>query len=373
MRAKVMLVCDRDVMQVDALDLTTSVCESLLVTALTSDWNTRAWTFFEAFRARRTIHLLCKNNSVVSLKQVIEIVHRKGALDIGILALAMPHCLPPLDDRILAKTKHGGSETRQNFQSGYLNVETSANFLSHRPASRPGDDVVIWSLLMSEKTIYHDSETFWKDMQGSAFHLSAVTGEILDTAASVRTGFLVSNAPRLKIKGLGWAPASPTTSLSTLSVTDGLSNFDGGASAQGWVTPDGLVADWWLWRFKNTALGGLPSLQYPRNLERIRKKFLQGYRWGAILCPVEISDSAGDVVHWWDVGGRLRRTIVVVCGTNDAHGSVVERYIWNSTEPRRPVWDLNKNSIDWEWKGVYAWDDSEPLPEWRRAKKFLIV
>lgn len=157
-------------MDIDISDMTTAVCETLLVTAIVCDWNVRAWTFFEAFQARRTIHLLCKNNAVVPLKQVIEVVHRRGALDIAILLLAMPHFLPPLDDRILASRN---SESRGGFIAGYLTVETGGSLLSHRAASREGDDFVIWSLLMSEKTIFYNAVAFWKSMQGLAFQTSA--------------------------------------------------------------------------------------------------------------------------------------------------------------------------------------------------------
>lgn len=370
MNAKVMLVCDRDIMELDVSNMTTSVCETLLVTAVVSDWNTRAWTFFEAFRARRTIHLLCKNNAVVSLKQVIQTVYRKGLMSIGILLLAMPHFLQPLDDRELARAK---SEDRQEYQAGYLPIETSGNLLSYRPASRPGDDVVIWSLLISEKTVIHDAETFWKTMQGPALQLSTVTGRIFSSGARIKTKYLVSSAPRLKTRGLGWAPASPTFRVSTQSITDGLDGFDGGTSESGWITPDGLVADWLLWRFENTDISDTQCL---RNLARIRTQFLQGYRWGAILCPIETEyvgnpDESSD--YWWDDGGRLRRTIVVVCGTNEMDGSVVERYTFNSTEPTKPKWDENCQAVGWEWRGVYAWDDEEPLPEWQRARKFLIA
>ena len=131
-----MLVCDKDIMEIDISNMTTAVCETLLVTAIVCDWNVRAWTFLEAFRARRTIHLLCRNNAVVQLKQVIEIVHRKGALDIGILLLAMPHFLAPLDDRILASHKSWAPEGgREGFKAGYLRIETSGSLLSHRAAS----------------------------------------------------------------------------------------------------------------------------------------------------------------------------------------------------------------------------------------------
>lgn len=98
MNAKVMPVCDRDIMKLDGSNMTTSVCETLLATTVISDWNCRAWTFFEAFRAPRTIHLLCQNNAVVSLKQVVKIFYQNGMLEFGILVLAMPHSLPPFDD-----------------------------------------------------------------------------------------------------------------------------------------------------------------------------------------------------------------------------------------------------------------------------------
>ena len=376
MNAKVMLICDRDIMDLDVSNMTTSVCETLLVTAVISDWNTRAWTFFEAFRARRTNHFLCKENAVVSLKQVIQTVYQRGVLDIGILFLAMPHFLQPFDDGILASRKFPDWNWRPEYQAGYLSIETSGDLLSHRPASRPGDDVVIWSLLISEKTVIQDAETFWKTMQGPALHRSAITGEMWLSGSSVRTGYLVSSAPRLKTRGLGWAPASPTFRFSTQSITDGLNGFDGGDSEIGFITPDGLVADWLLWRFENTDIGQLLDTQCPcpRNLARIRTQFLQGYRWGAILCPIE-RRATNEYLYerWWDDGIRLRRTVVVVCGTNEMDGSVDEKYTYKSVGLMKREWYENSQAVGWEWRGVYAWDDVEPLPEWRRAPRFLIV
>ena len=58
-------------MEVDVSSMTTLVYEKLLAIVLVSDWNTRAWTFLEAFRARRNLHLLCKHDATVSLQQVI--------------------------------------------------------------------------------------------------------------------------------------------------------------------------------------------------------------------------------------------------------------------------------------------------------------
>lgn len=371
MDAKVMLVCDKDIMELDISNMSTSVCETLLVTLAVSDWNCRAWTFLEAFRARRTIHLLCRNNAVVSLKQVIETVHQNGMLEVGILYLAMPHFLPSFDDSIMAEDKLGGS--RQDYQAGYLPIETSGGLLSHRPASRPGDDVVIWSLLMSKNTVFHDAETFWKALQGPILQRSEKSGTIISHGAWIRTGYLISSAPRLKTRGLGWAPASPTFRFSSLSATNGLGGFDGGVSGHGWITPDGLVADWFLWKFDGTTFRQQVDIRWQRNLAKIITQFLQGYRWGAILRSIEERGTGFNSGLWWEDGGRLRRKIFVVCGTNETDGPVVESYTFNSLEPRRPKWDKNSKVVDWEWRGIYAWDDSEPQPDMQRVKKFLIV
>lgn len=368
MNAKVMLVCDKDVMTLDVSNLTTSVCETLLVTIAVSDWNCRAWTFLEAFRARRTIHFLCRNNAVVSLKQVIKTVSQNGMLELGILWLAMPHFLPSFDDHRMVRTWPGAQG--QTFEAGYLSVETSGDLLSHRPASRPGDDVVIWSLLVSQRTIFHDAETFWKAMQGPVFRPSKVSGR----GARIRTGYLISSAPRLKTRGLGWAPASPTFLFSSQSTTGGLSSSDGGDSATGWITPDGLVADWLLWKFDNTTIGqSKDNKARQRNLAKIITRFLQGYRWGALLDGIEGRENPELGLWWEDDGGRMRRPIFVVCGTNEIDGPVRETYISNGYDQNGAKWDKNCNAVGWEWRGIYAWDEAEPVPEMAVTKMFLIV
>lgn len=395
MNAKVMLVCDKDIMEIDISNMTTAVCETLLVTAIVCDWNVRAWTFLEAFRARRTIHLLCRDNAVVQLKQVIEVVHRKGALDIGILLLAMPHFLPALDDRILASPKTWAPEgRREGFKAGYLPIETSGSLLTHRAASRPGDDFVIWSLLMSDKTIFYSAEAFWKSMQGLAYQTSVKRpGAVFSSAASIKIGYLVSSAPRLKTKGLGWAPASPASDDLFLNKPERnhIDGFDGGPSEAGYITTDGLVADWLLckitgtgffwssmvssiaaaWRFHHKHSPPPPhESQFPRNLAIIRARFLQGYRWGAILWPIQKEEFGG---KWWEDGTRTRRTTLVVCGSNEIRGEVLERFVYNSSVPTRGKWDENREAAGWEWRGIYVWDDAEDLPRWVRARKLLIV
>lgn len=69
----------------------------------------------------------------------------------------------------------------------------------------------------------------------------------------------------------------------------------------------------------------------------------------------------------------MRRTTVVVCGANHVDGSLTEKYTFDLTEPTKPKWNEQSDTVGWEWKGVYAWDDEEPLPGWRKVKKFLII
>ena len=367
-------------MEIDISNMIPSVCEVLLVTAIASDWNVRAWTFLEAFRARRTLHLLCRNNAVTPLKEVIEVVHSKGALDIGNLLLAMPHFLPSLDDRELGRPAFPHS--RRNFEEGHMEVEFSGSLLSHCAASRPGHDVVIWSLLMSEKTIFYSAEMFWKSMQ-DAFQSAEETCIIFSSAANISTGFLVSSTTRLKAKGLSWAPASPALYPSTELNEDSHYAYDERESDSGIITPDGLVADWLLFKFDGhsywLAARSILSkvwtqssdVQYSQNLAKIRAQYLRGYRWGAILCPVH---AEGDLTgYWWNQGGRLRRTVLAVCATNEPNGRVAEKFTFNNTIPTRVKWDCNREVVGWEWRGTYVWDDAEPLPQLRRAKKFLIA
>ena len=376
-----MLVCDRDLMKMDVSGMTTAVCERLLVTAIASDWNVRAWTFFEAFRARRTLHILCEKNVVLPLKEVIEIVHRKGALEIGNLLLANPHFLPPLNDRELARSI---SKTRQEFEEGHLAIELSGSLLNHRAASRPGDDFVIWSLLMSEENIFYSAEEFWKSMQGEALRSVADTGDIFSSAAGISTGFLVSSAPRLKEKGLTWALASPALHASTNVEEDSYTGYDGGESYRGLITTDGLIADWLLFKFDGCSFwltvksiisrlwGQDISCRYPQNLAKIRAKYLRGYRWGTILCPIQSNTNNPSMGDWWEEGGRMRRTVVAVCATNETKGPVAEKYTFNNSTPTRVKWDYHEEVVGWQWRGTYVWDDSEPLPPMHRARKFLI-
>ena len=345
-QSKATLVCDRDLMDIEIpANISIQLRELILVTAMSSDWNIRAWTFLEAFRARQSIHLLCKNNTTISLKETIEVVHRKGSLDIGALLLTVPHLLPRtrrLDGPSTATVEKSpeSRRMRQRYEplhQGFLAVENSGMFLSHRPASRPGDDIVIWSLLLEEK-VYENAIDFWRGRQDHIIH----------------TSFLVSTSPRVNIWRLGWAPVSPHIFLDASAESEPRSmGINQVYSEVGRITAEGLKGNWLFCKLGRLAMTfskfplGRKALQ-SSNIKAIHRKFLREYEWAALLRPAIMNES-GELVpapNQEDVS----RILVVVCGSNVPHDDTV-----------------------WEWRGVHEWDPGERLPTFKYKEHILLV
>ena len=342
--SKATLVCDRDLMSISATDLSVRTRETILVTAMTCDWNLRAWTFLEAFRGRHNVYILRRDSAIVSLKETVEMVYRQGNLDIATLLLTIPHLLPPRSGREV-KSAAGA------IVPGFMSLETSGSLLSHREASRPGDDIVIWSLLMGDK-VHYSSKTFWKNQ--------------IDQVVSC--SFLFSSAPRLKKRGFRWAPSSPSAQLLADRANGDkyrLMAYDGYDSSAGLITRDGLRATWLMYDFAGGMKGSTilsnkmkidmqPVEQGCRNnLNRIRKIHLRGRLWGALLRPIAAQTYNDPVVH----RGDANRTLVAVCATN-------KRFLWPGQKDKR---------IFWRWCGVYEWDMVEPLPKFETIKNVYIV
>ena len=345
--SKATLVCDRDLMEIELEgDISVELREIILVTTIICDWNVRAWTFLEAFRGRESIYLLCKGNRTLSMRETIEIVHREGSLDVAVLLLTIPHLLPRVhrkidwDSPLVDKTPLYQEITKlfEPLYRGFLTVENSGMLLSHRPASRPGDDVVIWSLLLDER-VYENAVDFWRSRQGH----------------SIRTSFLVSTAPRLNIWRLGWAPLSPRLfhDLSARSEPRSM-GFNDIVSEYGSITAEGLKANWLFCKLGRIeriisklplSVRALPG----SNMKAICETFLQHYRWGALLRPVWEKRPNEPIPA--PNREEISRILVVVCGTND----------------------LPNNDTAWQWKGVHEWDLEERLPTFAYKKGILLV
>ncbi|KAL7818453.1 hypothetical protein V8C26DRAFT_434269 [Trichoderma gracile] len=172
------LICDKDIMQVDVADTrSVAMLEVLISVLLLSDWNVRGWTMLEVVRGSRAVHLLCKNNRPVPLRDVLALLYEGGSIDLCALLIGSPQLMPP------------GGKLRAP------GIETASVMLSRRYASRPGDDVIIWSLLCGDDKPHQSPMALWKSRLGGW----------------VKTGFLMSSCDRIADapRGYGWAPATP--------------------------------------------------------------------------------------------------------------------------------------------------------------------
>lgn len=61
-------------MMIDIIKREILIMELILATLLLCDWHVCAWTLLENLRARRNIYILCKDDHIIKLKQLMEIV-----------------------------------------------------------------------------------------------------------------------------------------------------------------------------------------------------------------------------------------------------------------------------------------------------------
>lgn len=317
----VTLVCDRDIMDIDIGNLTLDLKESILATVLVCDWNIRAWTLLEAMRGRQNIHLLCKENEVLCLKDTLQDVNENGRIDLAILFLTTQHLLPApeldtvdLFDQPLEEIP----EEDITLHLGLISLAEASILLSHRHATRDGDNVVIWSLLAREKAI-QDVAELWKNQVGYKIH----------------TGFLMSSSPRLRgHPSFGWAPSCPT--LQPPPSTESKDRrvylaYDGNNTQEGLITSEGLRAKWLVHKFLLSSADY--DLRFPKNVQ-IARRYLEGYCWGALLRPGQVPGKRYTPAPYQ---GKAKTPLLAVCGSH--------------------------NGQCWEWKGVYEWDVGDPLPD----------
>lgn len=346
--SKLTLVCDEDLMKVDITALTMELQESILSILLVCDWNVRAWTLLEAMRGRNKIHLLCKGNQVVRFEELLRSVHEEGRIDIVILFLTSQHLIPHLEpDDYEIFPGYGGlaSDEDRRTQMGLISIGEGSILLSHRHASRKGDDILIWSLLIAQKAI-KNVDQLWKNQLGT----------------EIPTGFLILSTPRIQgSRGLGWAPCSPTVQASP-SLNSNLTGdesvylpYDGGDSGRGLITVKGLQAKWLVHKFPITSVAEDEPVIDPKKTSRtsiiiprireIAAQHLGNYIWGALLQPCANRGPRNLPAQYRGNarGGRL----LAMCGSSD--------------------------NRCWEWKGVYEWNVNDvPLPKFKVEELLLI-
>ncbi|KAK7992756.1 hypothetical protein PG996_012215 [Apiospora saccharicola] len=330
-QSRVVLVCDKDIMKIDVTHLTVEVKESLLVAVILSDWNARAWTLLESMKGRQNIHLLCKDNKTVEFGKILMDIIDHGHFEIIVFIWHVYHMLPSNEN---TRSRPKALEHREK-----LTISTIGTLLSYRPASRKGDDFVIWSLLIDperDPTDRSDAKAFWKSQIGRA----------------INTGYLMSSLPRLKSKGLGWAPISPYLARKQLPSGTGLAkikSFDRTDTALGEITAAGL---WGVWRKYDIPRKGLwrrspAESSADREFERIRSKYLRPFSFGALLRPVAYDERDVEEAPQ-DPGYSEEGTMFVVCES------------YNKTVVTHRTGD---ESYRWTWKGVHIWPRNVPLPK----------
>ena len=261
--------------------------------------------------------MLCAGNKVLSFKETLEAVCENGRVDLATLFLTTQHLLQavPIDDHDLFGTKLATKEDRM-MQLGYVSLGEASILLSHRHATRDGDDVVIWSLLTHERAI-KDVIQLWKSQIGS----------------KINTGFLMSSSPRIQgRKGWSWAPSCPTLQppSSFQSNEKVYLAYDGNSSQSGLITPEGLQAKWLVYEFLFSSAE--KDTRFPRNV-MIARQYLSSHRFGALLRPGQLP---GPRLVPAPYQGKAKTPLIAICGSNDGRC--------------------------WEWMGVFEWETSDPMP-----------
>ncbi|GIJ91947.1 hypothetical protein Asppvi_010922 [Aspergillus pseudoviridinutans] len=348
--SKVTLLVDRDLMEIDINPPTLQAKEAILATIVVCDWNVRAWTLLEGMRGRLKLHILCKNNHVVSLVDVLSDVLSQSSLAFVSPCLAIQHYTPTQNQHY------------KFMEQEAVTTEQATCLLNHRHATKDRDVIMIWNLVCSSNKVVKTAVDFWK----------------LTVGQPLATGFLVSSAPRLKGRGLSWAPSRPNLLPPTAGTPDGKQYpaFDGQNSVAGRILAEGFKAEWLMcpirrakalpiwyslytyeaksrfdayYKIYNEGANSKMDLRSLLNLRSVIAPLLKRYRWVALLLPAlreRLSSGAAIPPKPFPYQGEAKGTLVVVVASNDGD--------------------------EWEWQFVHEWDTKFQLPEFQ-LKELLIV
>jgi hypothetical protein len=281
-------------------------------------------------KGSHAIYILCKWNQTISLRDALTRVHQDGSVDISILSLAAQHLLPSSTDAFRR------SSSRQS-------TEIAGSILSHRHATRDGDDIVIWSLLTSIH-VFKDPERMWRAKIGHR----------------IATAYLMSNSPRLAAtRGFTWAPRTPyirrPESSSRNDLLGPYNAFDGGDSELGLITSDGLLAEWQVYNVERD-----DAELYQDSPVTITSVSADGQRVQEILPGHRIKN------HCWQMAIELysEYQAVILIQPKPSGRSGSYRAAKDRGESHGEVFALcaSHNKQKWVWKGSQSWPRSVPLP-----------
>lgn len=358
--SKVVLACDQDIMNMDISDCPIWKKESILAMVLVSDWNVRAWTCLESTRGRDHLYLLCKHNACINLLDLVNDIWNEGGVDIAILSLAAHHMLP-WDIRTSSST---GNETTSLELAGFM--------LDHRPASRRGDDFIIWSLMIG---LDKDGSLRWpfKDEKQDSQEFVARFWKTF-VHGHIATGFLMSSAPRLSLPGLSWAPL--TASCRPLDPYAPIYSYDGTGTSLARITDRGIVGEWMMYEFNvqkvQTLISDAFLPPFMKRLKEICKEFLEDCSKAAMIHPVT-EDAKNAVANQLQEGDQRQAESAVPfkehrCleypGYRNENGGIVLAVLGIKAH--------DSQGIGWIWKGTYLWSDAMNYPCFNLVQNVLI-
>nr|AUW31389.1 hypothetical protein [Cladonia uncialis subsp. uncialis] len=360
--SKIVLICDQDVMEIDVSDCDILKKEIIFATVLVSDWNVRAWTYLESTRGRNHLYLLCKHNACIKFTDLVKDIWSEGSIDIAIMSLAARHMLP-------WNIRTQSSSINENNAS----LEYAGFMLSYRPASRTGDDFVIWSLLIGldkDSTVSLPLENGLQDSE----EFVARFWKIL-VNRSITTGFLMSSAPRVTLPGLTWAPRTASC-RSTDSWGPFQTTYDGTKTSLALITEQGIVSEWMMYEIdmesiKAMALDTFTSV-FIKRLKEICEETLNGCLRGALIHPV--TDEARNTVQnqWPEVNPRQAELAVRSEGFRGLCYPGYQRRLGNMSLAVLGMSAQECSGLGWVWRGMYEWTDGVVSPPFALVQNVLI-
>lgn len=287
----------------------------LLLSLIISLWHRRAWTLLEGNKSKsQNMHFLRWKKQRPNGVQEYELF--------------------PFHEKLKATVNNTGTplwvlSTLAKFLP-YMNCrispDTAGLMLSSRKATRPGDSLVIWSLVSSQQS------NIDKEKRQNPYH---------DTT-SVDTAFISSNAQRLRGSKQCWMPITPDATAWVRTAYGGI---------KGTITrrENRLEAEWWTEEFRGNGVIDKVDWESPmlydqdpersRVIENLKEKIYNGRYDCTLACPVLDGDPTQRDSNGSQQSGTFQNGLKLICDrailltrVKDVQGP----WNWETMVPLRP-------------------------------------
>ncbi|KAI4156386.1 MAG: hypothetical protein LQ340_000322 [Diploschistes diacapsis] len=359
------LLYDRDLVQISIPSGTIKELEVAIASLLISNWASNPLKLIEAAHAGNAVHILCKDDNLISLATLIWDVVQNGSIDVAILLRSnefitryLVMASRPLTT--LATMKYEAPDFDQ-----LLSMLSRARYRNH-----PDWAIGLWNQLViargpPKKSCLLGSAPTCERMYAECFWRSQLTNDGANSPG-LPARWLISPTPRVATLGLRWAPVSPLHVPLPKAFTDqGWRVYHSGSVERGGrvrATESQLKGVWRTHSFGRPANHPAAciathtdaTLREAQNnrLDEIREQFGQTWFMLGLLQATAAdtkNDWEADIPVWGEVG------------TPDGDGNVK-----GVKEGRMIAVVGTNNATVWTWLGVYVWDLAVPLPRFER-------